>query len=40
MSLPVFWTRFAENKLDDIDHYYASTASPKVAQNIVKILRK
>ncbi len=38
MNLPVFWTRFAENKLDDIYNYYGSTASPKVAQNIVNEL--
>jgi plasmid stabilization system protein ParE len=38
MSLPVFWTRFAENKLDDIYHYYALKASPEVAQKIVNDL--
>ena len=35
MDLTVYWTRFAENKLDDIFDYYETKASIIVAQKLV-----
>lgn len=33
MGLTVYWTQFAEDKLDDIFEYYKFKAGIKVAQN-------
>lgn len=35
MGLTVYWTQFAENKLDDIFEYYKFKAGIKVAQTLV-----
>ena len=35
MNLEVYWTRFAENKLDDIYIYFETTASVSVAKKLV-----
>ena len=35
MALTVYWTQFAENKLDDIFSYYESKAGIRVAQRLV-----
>lgn len=35
MELTVYWTQFAEDKLEDIFLYYSEKASIKVAQNLV-----
>lgn len=35
MGLTVYWTPFAENKLEDIFSYYNTNASLKVAQRFV-----
>lgn len=35
MNLEVFWTRFAENKLDDIFIYYETTVNNKSAKKLV-----
>lgn len=35
MGLIVYWTRFAENKLDKIFDYYESKVSGGLAQNLV-----
>ena len=35
MELAVYWTRFAENKLDDIYDYYKSKASTKIARKLI-----
>ncbi len=35
MSLTVYWTRFAENKLDDIYEYYELKAGVSVALKLV-----
>ncbi|NOU47711.1 MAG: type II toxin-antitoxin system RelE/ParE family toxin [Bacteroidales bacterium] len=35
MSLVVYWTTFAENKLTDIYHYYEIEAGIQVAQKLV-----
>ena len=36
MAIDVFWTQFAENKLEDIFEYYSVTANKKVASKLVK----
>ena len=36
MDLTVYWTRFAENKLDDIFDYYETNVSNRTAQELVK----
>ena len=38
MRLTVYWTRFAEHKLDDIYEYFLYKAGPKVAESIVSEL--
>ena len=38
MELTVYQTRFAENKLEDIFHYYSIKASYRVAFNLVNEL--
>lgn len=35
MGLTVFWTRFAENKLDDIFDYYESRVSTRTARRLI-----
>jgi plasmid stabilization system protein ParE len=35
MSLTVYWTRFAENKIDDIYEYYELKGGVSVALNLV-----
>jgi len=35
MGLTVYWTEFAEDKLNDIFEYYKFTAGIKVAQKLV-----
>ena len=35
MDLTVYWTRFAENKLDDIFDYYETNVSNLTAQKLV-----
>jgi len=35
MDLTVYWTRFAENKLDDIFDYYKTNVSTRVAQELI-----
>ncbi len=35
MGLVVYWTRFAEDKLDDIFDYYKAKASLRIAQKLV-----
>ncbi len=35
MALTVYWTQFAENKLEDIFYYYESKAGIRVAQRLV-----
>lgn len=35
MNLTVFWTRFAENKIDDIYEYYKIKAGNSVSQKLV-----
>lgn len=35
MELIVYWTQFAEDKLEDIYHYYSEKASKKVALKLV-----
>lgn len=35
MELEIIWTRFAEDKLEDIFDYYKAKAGLKVAKNIV-----
>ena len=35
MGLTVYWTQFAENKLDDIFEYYKFKAGIKVAQTLI-----
>jgi plasmid stabilization system protein ParE len=35
MELTVFWTRFAENKLNDIFEYYESNAGIRIAGKLV-----
>ena len=35
MELAVYWTRFAENKLDDIYDYYASKAGSRIALKLI-----
>ena len=35
MSLSVYWTRLAENKLDDIFSYYETVANTKTAKKII-----
>lgn len=35
MELVVFWTRFAEDKLDDIYVYYESKAGVRIASKII-----
>jgi plasmid stabilization system protein ParE len=35
MGLDVYWTRFAENKLDDIFNYYETTVNISTAKKIV-----
>ncbi len=35
MDLVVYWTSFAENKLDDIYNFYEVNASISVAQKLV-----
>jgi len=35
MELAVYWTRFAENKLDDIYDYYESKAGTRIARNLI-----
>ena len=35
MALTVYWTQFAENKLEDIFSYYESKAGIRVAQKLV-----
>lgn len=34
MELIVYWTQFAEDKLDDIFNYYKLKASVRIAQNL------
>jgi len=36
MDLTVYWTRFAENKLDVIFDYYETNVSNRTAQELVK----
>ena len=35
MALTVYWTQFAENKLEDIYTYYSQTASERIAYRLV-----
>ena len=35
MDLAVYWTQFAENKLDDIYNYYKTKASVLIARKLV-----
>ena len=35
MALTVYWTQFAEDKLEDIFSYYSERASIRVARNLV-----
>ena len=35
MELEVYWTQFAEDKLEDIFHYYSVKASFKIAKSLV-----
>jgi plasmid stabilization system protein ParE len=35
MALTVYWTQFAENKLEDIYAYYSQTASKRIASRLV-----
>lgn len=35
MELVVYWTQFAEDKLEDIYHYYSEKASKKIALKLV-----
>jgi len=35
MDLEVYWTRFAENKLDDIFNYYETTSNESIARRLV-----
>jgi len=35
MDLEVYWTRFAENKLDDIFNYYETTSNKIIAKRLV-----
>jgi plasmid stabilization system protein ParE len=35
MELTVYWTRFAENKLDDIFKYYVAKASTQIARKLI-----
>jgi len=35
MELVVYWTRFAENKLEDIFDYYESKASTRIARKLI-----
>ncbi len=35
MELEVYWTRFAEGKLDDIYNYYELKASAKIARGMI-----
>ena len=35
MELTVFWTQFAEDKLEDIFNYYKLKASYKIAQKLI-----
>ena len=35
MGLNVFWTRLAENKLEDIYQYYRKKAGVKIAKNLI-----
>jgi len=35
MSLTVYWTRFAENKIDDIYEYYELNAGVSVARKLI-----
>jgi plasmid stabilization system protein ParE len=36
MELTVYWTRFAEDKLEDIFSYYESEASSKIAHKLIR----
>lgn len=38
MELTVYWTQFAEEKLEDIFHYYAFKASLQIAEKLVNEL--
>ena len=35
MELEVYWTQFAQDKLDEIFDYYEIKASNKVARNLI-----
>lgn len=35
MELTVYWTQFAEDKLEDVFLYYSEKASLRVAQNLI-----
>ncbi|NOX86649.1 MAG: type II toxin-antitoxin system RelE/ParE family toxin [Chlorobi bacterium] len=35
MGLEVYWTRFAENKLNEIYDYYEAKARPRIARKLV-----
>ncbi len=35
MELAVYWTRFAEDKLDDIYDYYESKAGKRIARKLI-----
>ena len=35
MELAVYWTQFAEDKLDDIYYYYESTAGTQIARKLI-----
>ncbi len=35
MELAVYWTRFAEDKLDDIYNYYESKAGRRIARKLI-----
>ena len=35
MELAVYWTRFAEDKLDDIYDYYESKAGTRIARKLI-----
>jgi len=35
MELTVYWTQFAEDKLEDVFLYYSEKASLRVARNLI-----
>jgi plasmid stabilization system protein ParE len=38
MGLTVYWTHFAENKLDDIYKYYKEKAGVRIAKKLINDL--